>query len=58
MLIRDAQTGDQLENVQAHEFDLQINDIQFSPDRTYFLTASKDKSAKVGKRQADTQPRN
>ncbi|PKY08048.1 eukaryotic translation initiation factor 3 subunit 2I [Aspergillus campestris IBT 28561] len=43
----DAKTGDQLENVQAHEFDLQINDIQFSPDRTYFITASKDKTAKL-----------
>lgn len=41
------QTGEQLENVQAHEFDYQINDIQFSPDRTYFITACKDKSAKV-----------
>nr|XP_001400369.2 eukaryotic translation initiation factor 3 subunit I [Aspergillus niger CBS 513.88] len=37
----------QLENVQAHEFDHQINDIQFSADRTYFITASKDKSAKL-----------
>ncbi|EAU38362.1 eukaryotic translation initiation factor 3 subunit 2 [Aspergillus terreus NIH2624] len=43
----DAKTGDQLENVQAHEFDHQINDIQFSADRTYFITASKDKSAKL-----------
>lgn len=43
------QTGEQLENVQAHEFDHQINDIQFSADRTYFITASKDKSAKVHK---------
>ncbi|KAH8694000.1 putative eukaryotic translation initiation factor 3 subunit 2I [Talaromyces proteolyticus] len=43
----DAKTGEQLENVQAHEFDLQINDIQFSADRTYFITASKDKSAKI-----------
>lgn len=42
-----AQTGEQLENVQEHEFDHQINDIQFSQDRTYFITASKDKSAKV-----------
>lgn len=41
------QTGEQLENVQAHEFDHQINDLQFSLDRTHFLTASKDKSAKV-----------
>jgi len=42
------QTGDQLENIQAHEFDHQINDIQFSADRTHFITASKDKTAKVG----------
>lgn len=43
----DAKTGDQLENIQAHEFDHQINDIQFSADRTYFITASKDKTAKL-----------
>ncbi|CAK44508.1 uncharacterized protein An02g12410, partial [Aspergillus niger] len=43
----DGKTGEQLENVQAHEFDHQINDIQFSADRTYFITASKDKSAKL-----------
>ncbi|KAJ5111308.1 WD40 repeat-like protein [Penicillium argentinense] len=43
----DPKTGDQLANVQVHEFDMQINDIQFSPDRTYFITASKDKSAKL-----------
>ncbi|KAB8073728.1 eukaryotic translation initiation factor 3 subunit I [Aspergillus leporis] len=43
----DAKTGEQLETVQAHEFDLQINDIQFSADRTYFITASKDKSSKL-----------
>lgn len=41
------QSGEQLENVQAHEADLQINDIQFSADRTYFITASRDKTAKV-----------
>ncbi|RMJ22706.1 hypothetical protein PHISP_06429 [Aspergillus sp. HF37] len=40
-------TGDQLETAQAHEFDHQINDLQFSADRTYFITASKDKSAKL-----------
>lgn len=40
-------SGEQLENVQAHELDLQINDIQFSADRTYFITASRDKTAKV-----------
>ncbi|OJJ60770.1 hypothetical protein ASPSYDRAFT_42553 [Aspergillus sydowii CBS 593.65] len=43
----DGKTGEQLESVQAHEFDQQINDIQFSPDRSHFLTASKDKSAKL-----------
>ncbi|GAB1198971.1 eukaryotic translation initiation factor 3 subunit I [Aspergillus pseudonomiae] len=43
----DSKTGEQLENVQAHEFDNLISDIQFSPDRTYFITASKDKSAKL-----------
>lgn len=43
----DSKSGDQLENVQAHEFDSVIMDIQFSPDRTYFITASKDKSAKI-----------
>ncbi|KAJ5692531.1 Eukaryotic translation initiation factor 3 subunit I [Penicillium macrosclerotiorum] len=43
----DPKTGDQVKNIQAHEFDHQINDLQFSPDRTYFITASKDKSAKL-----------
>ncbi|OJJ48624.1 hypothetical protein ASPZODRAFT_2124666 [Penicilliopsis zonata CBS 506.65] len=43
----DAKDGEQIKNVQAHEFDHQINDIQFSADRTYFITASKDKSAKL-----------
>lgn len=33
--------------VEAHEYDTTINDLQFSPDRTYFITAGKDKSAKV-----------
>ncbi|KAK5311764.1 translation initiation factor eIF3 subunit [Exophiala xenobiotica] len=32
--------------VEAHEYDTTINDLQFSPDRTYFITARKDKSAK------------
>jgi translation initiation factor 3 subunit I len=41
------QTGDQLQSVQAHDLDMQITDLQFSADRTYFITASKDKSAKV-----------
>ena len=41
------QTGEQLYSVQAHDADLQINDIQWAPDRTYFITAAKDKTAKV-----------
>lgn len=34
-------------SIEAHEYDTTINDLQFSPDRTYFITAGKDKSAKV-----------
>lgn len=41
------QTGEQLENVQAHELDCKITDLQFSADRTYFITACSDKTAKV-----------
>ena len=41
------QSGEQLESVQVHEFNGEITDIQFAPDRTYFITSSKDKSAKV-----------
>lgn len=43
----DFKTGEQLENVQVHEDDMQITDLQWSPDRTYFITSSKDKSAKL-----------
>ncbi|KDB36155.1 eukaryotic translation initiation factor 3 subunit I [Trichophyton rubrum D6] len=43
----DAKTGDQLENVQAHELDCKITDLLFSADRTYFITACSDKSAKI-----------
>ncbi|KAI9849945.1 MAG: translation initiation factor eIF3 subunit [Sclerophora amabilis] len=43
----DAKSGEQLNNVQAHEPDLQVNDLQWAPDRTYFVTASKDKTAKI-----------
>ncbi|KAI9787065.1 MAG: translation initiation factor eIF3 subunit [Peltula sp. TS41687] len=43
----DAKTGELLHNVQAHEPDMQVNDLQWSPDRTYFITASKEKSAKI-----------
>lgn len=43
----DAKTGELLFNTQAHEADMQITDLQWAPDRTYFITASKDKSAKI-----------
>ncbi|TVY54753.1 Eukaryotic translation initiation factor 3 subunit I [Lachnellula cervina] len=42
-----AKTGEQIDNVQIHELDQPITDIQWSQDRTYFITASKDKSAKI-----------
>lgn len=41
----DAKTGDQILNSPAH--DLIITDLQWSSDRTYFITASKDKTAKL-----------
>ncbi|RDL37857.1 Eukaryotic translation initiation factor 3 subunit I [Venustampulla echinocandica] len=41
----DAKTGEQLDNVQVHEG--LITDLQWAPDRTYFITASKDKTAKL-----------
>lgn len=40
-------TGEIVENKQIHEFDSAITDLQMSPDRLSFITASKDKSAKV-----------
>lgn len=43
----DAKTGETLMNVEAHEYDTAINDLQMSPDRTYFITAGKDKTAKI-----------
>lgn len=43
----DAKTGEQLDNVQAHDPDTLITDLQWAPDRTYFITASKDKTAKI-----------
>jgi translation initiation factor 3 subunit I len=43
----DGKTGEFIEDEQVHEPDMQITDIQMAPDRTYFVTASKDKSAKV-----------
>ncbi|KAH0542057.1 translation initiation factor eIF3 subunit [Glutinoglossum americanum] len=43
----DSGTGDLLQNVQVHEEGLQVTDLQWAPDRTYFITASKDKTAKI-----------
>jgi len=41
----DGRTGEFIYRSDAHEG--QIQDLQFSPDRTYFITASKDKTAKL-----------
>lgn len=41
------QSGDLLINEPVHEDGGQVTDLQMSSDRTYFITASKDKTAKV-----------
>jgi len=33
--------------IEGHEDGMQITDLQMCSDRTYFITASKDKTAKV-----------
>ncbi|EGS20084.1 eukaryotic translation initiation factor 3-like protein [Thermochaetoides thermophila DSM 1495] len=43
----DAKTGDLLLNIPIHELNNPITDLQWSADRTYFITASKDKTAKL-----------
>jgi len=43
----DGKTGEFIQDVQAHEQDFSITDMQMAPDRTYFITASKDKTAKI-----------
>ncbi|KAF9728779.1 translation initiation factor eIF3 subunit [Paraphaeosphaeria minitans] len=43
----DAKNGELLYNTQVHEADALITDLQWSQDRTYFITASKDKTAKI-----------
>ncbi|RCI08113.1 hypothetical protein L249_6354 [Ophiocordyceps polyrhachis-furcata BCC 54312] len=42
----DAKTGDLLDNVPIHELNQPILDLQWSTDRTYCITACKDKTAK------------
>ena len=43
----DAKTGEELLNVMSHESDMIVSDLQWSADRTYFITSSKDKTAKL-----------
>ena len=43
----DAKTGDMLDNIPIHELNTAVVDLQWSADRTYFITACKDKTAKV-----------
>ncbi|CAP61703.1 uncharacterized protein PODANS_4_2730 [Podospora anserina S mat+] len=43
----DGKTGDLIYNVNVHELGSPITDLQWNQDRTYFITASKDKSAKL-----------
>ncbi|GKT90535.1 LOW QUALITY PROTEIN: chromatin remodelling complex ATPase chain ISW [Colletotrichum tofieldiae] len=43
----DAKNGDLIYNEPVHELNTPITDLQWSQDRTYFITASKDKSAKL-----------
>jgi len=42
----DSSTGELLESVE-NVHSMTINDLQLSPDKTYFITASKDKTAKL-----------
>lgn len=39
------QTGESIDNVYVHEGP--VTDLQWAPDRTYCITSSKDKTAKV-----------
>ena len=47
LLVLTDQSGRMIKSVQGHQKGMLVTDLQFSPDRTYFITASKDKSAKV-----------
>ena len=41
------QSGELLLDAEVHDDGYQVNDLQMSQDRTYFITAGKDKQAKV-----------
>lgn len=41
------QTGELIYNVPVHELNMQVTDLQWAPDRTYCITSSKDKTAKL-----------
>ncbi|EFX03738.1 eukaryotic translation initiation factor 3 subunit [Grosmannia clavigera kw1407] len=43
----DGKTGDLIYNVAVHDLNMQVTDLQWGQDRTYFITASKDKTAKL-----------
>ena len=43
----DGKTGELIDNVPIHELNQPIVDLQWSGDRTYFITACKDKNSKV-----------
>ena len=43
----DIKSGEEVESNERAHADL-ISDLQFSPDRSYFITSSKDKCARVG----------
>ena len=42
----DAETGDEVLNNERAHMDV-VTDLQISPDRTFFVTSSKDKTARV-----------
>jgi translation initiation factor 3 subunit I len=43
----DAKTGEEIHHTFPHEENMQVTDLQWSADRTYFITSSKDKTAKL-----------
>jgi translation initiation factor 3 subunit I len=45
IIVWDPESGEQLEQIKAHE--LSINTIEFSQDKTMFITASSDMTAQV-----------